>query len=614
MSELPPQGILRFPGVERVIEFCYTLSHGITPGVASLKIAPQDDLPADPQTMTIEFGDTILEFPFCIIDKASITRSSKGMIVSVAIKDRRWAWQYTDPISGRYNIRLKGASEDDTQSIDEATKKNPQELAELLLEAMGEEDYDASALSTLPSPEVDWIYANPATELAHLAESLGCRVVLRLDGSVLIALLGEGDDLPDGGVRTVGCGIDPPDKPDKLMVVGAKTRYQSTFRLRAIGREPDEITGGTEDPAHPRDRDYPPVGFITLKPGDLKPIEDLSYNPDGTVNGFKSNWTTEDGFENIRDVRARKCAQDTVFKWYRIMCTADVDEEDVFNIPGYDGNSQNVLNIQGFGNDGNDVENVWQVLPLEDGLVDTYKESVVAGVQQDLTAQVETPFPPQITGKWFTEAAHNKPMEHYTRFPYPVTIDKERGIVKFPFAVTGRDSDGNYGPAELYLTIGHCVKDIETLQDDRFTKERTLEGEERGVGTQVLHRPDVVRLVIGQYTDQFTLQEYIDTKDTADQEADYYLDAAEAGFQVLLTAHAEYVGVLEISPDGAIQQVEWSGGRQGCITRIGRNSEFSLSVPKFKEKRRIEKQGQVDSLLSRLGNVAGMIEKPGGVR
>jgi hypothetical protein len=41
-----------------------------------------------------------------------------------------------------------------------------------------------SGLPNLSRPEVDWVFANPAQELAALAESLGCRVVLGLDGRV----------------------------------------------------------------------------------------------------------------------------------------------------------------------------------------------------------------------------------------------------------------------------------------------------------------------------------------------------------------------------------------------------------------------------------------------
>ena len=158
-----PQGIMRFPGVDSCIQWCFTMSHGIGPGVATMRIRPQASLPYTPETMSITFGEIQLDFPGCIIDQASIRRDpGTGLIGSIAIKDRRWAWQYGDPISGRYNVRLKGASADDATSIDPNTLKTTQELARLLLDKMGEEDYDISQLPTGPNPEVNWEYTNPA--------------------------------------------------------------------------------------------------------------------------------------------------------------------------------------------------------------------------------------------------------------------------------------------------------------------------------------------------------------------------------------------------------------------------------------------------------------------
>jgi hypothetical protein len=47
---------------------------------------------------------------------------------------------------------------------------------------------------------------------------------------------------------------------------------------------------------------------------------------------------------------------------------------------------------------------------------------------------------------------------------------------------------------------------------------------------------------------------------------------------------------VPINPDGAIQQVEWRGGLSGCVTRAGRNSEFSLAVPSWRERRLAERR------------------------
>src|SRR5579871_3314191 len=164
---MPPIGLLSFPGIDLVRSWSFTLSHGITPGVAHVEIAPQSDVPAEIGTMTISFGDVELDFPGCVLDSAQVRRDRSGMVVHLAILDRRWAWRY-GAVSGRYNLRQQDGT------LDASTEMAPQDLAALLLSAMGESNFDVSGLPNLARPEVDWVYANPAQELAELAESLGC--------------------------------------------------------------------------------------------------------------------------------------------------------------------------------------------------------------------------------------------------------------------------------------------------------------------------------------------------------------------------------------------------------------------------------------------------------
>src|SRR5436309_1363600 len=58
---MPPTGLLSFPGVDQVLSWSFTLSHGITPSAALVEIAPQFGLPAEIGTMLISFGDLALE-------------------------------------------------------------------------------------------------------------------------------------------------------------------------------------------------------------------------------------------------------------------------------------------------------------------------------------------------------------------------------------------------------------------------------------------------------------------------------------------------------------------------------------------------------------------------
>ncbi len=523
---MPPQGLLSFPGVDLVRSWSFTLSHGITPGVAHVEIAPQFDIPAEIGTMTISFGDIELDFPGCVLDSALVRRDRSGMVVHLAILDRRWAWRY-GAVSGRYNVRQKDGA------LDTTTEMAPQDLAALLLSTMGESDFDVSGLPNLARPEVDWVYANPAQELADLAESLGCRVVLDLDSRVSLAPAGYGADFPGTGTeRTQNFGIDPPTLPDSLLLVGGPTRFQTMFRLEAVGLDAT---------------------------GEILPINSLSYAP-------QEGWGNEAylGFSNVTPADSRALARRTVYRWYRIKCTAPFTTEGQFQIAGYDG----------------PVQNLWQILPVEQGQVTTYTD--VDGI--------ERPLPPDIVGIYWDRAldANNIPAQR--RYRGRFALDAARGIVRFAEPVLQVNSGGtSFGEAPLYLTVAHGVKDLATLQEFRRTGERDLPGEPNGTGPQIVRRDDLVQTVVTQYDSGNNPTGTTDNAGDFDAEANDALDAAEAGFQTLETDVVEYAGVVPISPDGAIQQVEWSGGLSGCVTRASQNSEFSLVVPPFHERRQAER-------------------------
>lgn len=524
---MPPQALLSFPGVSQVLSWSFTLSHGISPSVAQVEIAPQFGVPAEIGTMLVTFGDIELAFPGCVLDSATVRRDpASGMIVHLSIVDRRWAWRYGQ-ISGRYNVRRRDGA------LDPDTEQAPQDLAALLLGAMGESNFDVSGLPNDPRPEVDWVYANPAEELASLAESLGCRVVLDLDSRVLLVPQGAGLDLPETGLeRTQNFGIDPPDRPGSILLVGGPSRFQTRFRLEAVGQETT---------------------------GEIVPLDELSFTP-------ASGWESEAwlGFPNVTGDDARAKARQTVFRWYRIKCTAPADSAGEFQIAGYDG----------------DVAGLWQLLPLEAGLIDTYEDS----------DGIERPQPPEIEGTFWDHAldAQNVPQQRPWRGRFE--LDRTRGIVRFaePLMQIGPEGD-SFSEAELYLTIAHGVKDAGTLQEVRHTFERTLAGEPTGAGPRVIRRDDLMQTTVTEYDGA---NNPVDTRDNAQEledEASAALDAAEAGFETLETDFVEYAGIIPIGPDGAIQQVEWTGGPTGALTRASRNSEFSLVVPSDPERRRAER-------------------------
>lgn len=525
------QALLRFPGISGITRWSFTLSHGISPSVCSIDIVPQAHLPAEMGTLQILFGSVRMQFRDCLIDSAKVRRSGAGQIIGLAILDRRWKWKFGE-ISGRYNLRLKNGK------VDAATEKAPHQLATLLLQAMGESNFSVGELPNVARPEIDWNHANPAHELAALTESLGCRIVLGIDNKVTLRRIGVGALLPDNGAqRSEDFGFDPPNRPDSIKLVGGPTRFQTRFRLEAVGEDSD---------------------------GTIRPIDELKYKP---ANG----WGSEAGhgtFTNISNQADRARAQRSVFRWYRVASTSESSQAGKFQIPGYR----------------NPVEQLWQVLPLEEALVETYKDA----------QGIEHPCPAIVEGIYWPQSRDGRNTPAIWRYDGEFSIKGAAGIVEFKVPVTKLIVDSTnsriHAPAELYLTIGHGVKNKDTRLTERFTQERKLPGRRLGTGPQIVHRDDIVRTVIGNYNGRTPKTPVTDNAPQIQSEANAALDATQAEYKVAQTAEIEYAGIVPIGPDGAIQQVVWSGGLEGATTKAGRNHEFSLVVPSFKERRAAEKQ------------------------
>ncbi len=124
-----PQGLMAFPGINSVQSGSYTIQHGTSPGVATLVIAPQQNINVLSGPLTITFGPTTITIPNCVVDRASLVLDGERRIVQVSILDFRWKWRYGD-ISGSYNVTRKDGS------LQANTVQSPQQLATLCLRAM----------------------------------------------------------------------------------------------------------------------------------------------------------------------------------------------------------------------------------------------------------------------------------------------------------------------------------------------------------------------------------------------------------------------------------------------------------------------------------------------
>ena len=173
--------------------FDFTFGPGVQPSVCILTTVPH--VPNLPSVGTLTF-QTVGQAPFvfrdCLVEQPRLSATESGQIWQLPVKDRRWAWQF-GYIHGSYNRPRPNGSL--------IREKTPQELAGLLLDAMGETGYDVSRLPNQTRPEKVWEGALPAAELDALCASLGCIVVLNpMTDRVEIWQEGEGVPLPNRGL------------------------------------------------------------------------------------------------------------------------------------------------------------------------------------------------------------------------------------------------------------------------------------------------------------------------------------------------------------------------------------------------------------------------------
>lgn len=202
-----PQGLASFPGVQQVVSWMVNLHHGVRPSVFRLVTAPQDGFVGAGGTFSINYDSTTISFSNCKIDQATYEVSPQGQTWTLSIFDRRWRWSGLGTISGSYNRK-----NDDGSLTTDAILQTPQQLMSLVLNALNESDYDVSDVPNTTNPSVEWDGARPDAVLSYLCDQLGCRVVLQLDDTIKICLVGNGADLPiDDTVISNSLTIDPPD-------------------------------------------------------------------------------------------------------------------------------------------------------------------------------------------------------------------------------------------------------------------------------------------------------------------------------------------------------------------------------------------------------------------
>lgn len=529
---------ISFPGIRTIYKFSYTLSLGVTPGVIELEVEPQSFSFPLVGAFSATYLNRRLVVSECRVVEGSFQFDSNGKITSLKLLDGRWKWLYGS-VWHQYN-----RPEGENRFISDS-RASPQKMAEVLLEAMGERNYDVSRLPRSVDQrdiryKAEWNGENPALELAKLAEAYGCVVTYEpTTRHTALWRRNEGQPLPGIPKETVlkeSETLAPQKHPYQFTFFAGKTQCQYSFDLRAVGKEVD---------------------------GTIKPIDDLSYKP-------SRGWGVQnDVFGDITDRRHYLLAQQTVWKWYQIWV---------------DDNAHSVQ-IPGVGK----ATAMHQVLPLE---TQQFKSTIgLDGVRRRNKAVVYGLF-------WTGNIGRPN---NYTSFttvvPHDFNINTEDGVVEFSKPVKKWDNDNSlWIPATLYLDVGFHLRDRYTGEFHRYTRDYNSGFRYNSPSEPIVDEKIAQMAVYDVDMDNVNLPVWRDREsiEKCRRRANDAFKDKLATYQLSDSINRRYEGLVTSRLNGKINQIEWSyDTSNGTETEIGQNCEFSLYVPSFQRRRQHENLRQL---------------------
>lgn len=553
MAENIQHGRAEWPLAFGVVSGTYTISHGIAPSVATLTMPLPSRNPAGRGTLKITDGDGIVRLPNCKLDKVSVSYTDQGKLMTLYILDRRWKWEF-GMISGTYNVR------DAKGDLVLSTVRDAVQLARACLIAMGETGFAIEGLPVTEYPFVEWDHANPAESLQSLCDLYGCRVIYRhTSDTVLIAQTGVGDGLPAArAIKQSTPAVDFPERPDSVIIVGNDVRYEAMFTLDAVGEDIDGQVKLIDDLF------YRPVGgngWSIAAPPNFPNIPRLALS---TKSG---DLTNEQQHQRILELAAK-----SVYKWYRISIVTSPagDLVEDFTIPGYGGT----------------------IIRREQILLESVRLKQVLqhdGTWADMPAEVSGVFArDKQTSLAATDAFGNS--ENSERIESTFTIDSERGLVMFNDFVFRR-KDSKIFPAQLRLRCAVRIRDAVTGALSKYEL-ALLSGNPEGNGPAIVHKPELSLRVQGVYSlrnkgqtsnPTWRLVDVLTNRDEIDPIAGVFAKVAAEQYGSRAAEEITYPGIVPLSPDGAIQQITWTFGPDGCSTTASRNTEHAFWLPSYQQ-------------------------------
>ena len=513
------QALASFTNVELIESISMTLSHGITPSQAVLRILPQAANINKSGRLSCRFGSVQFGWEDALADVANATLNSSGQVIAITILDRRHKWAYP-VISGHYNVRDRtGEIIKDKGTEKAATKdfavsdstRTCRELIELCLDAMGETNYFVGNIPDEIKPEVHWERENAAQALQQICSIVGCHVVLQLDNRVAIRNIGQGAQLnPSLPYEEYSAQLNPPDKPSKLKVVCAPTWFQVDLELEAVGMERD---------------------------GEIKLIDDLSYKPTG---GWGSVSPGLIDVEEVTNDQDHELANDWVFRGYRVKLPAE---------------------IKGF----------------KDTPIKFHQQILLMGVQvytRKLFDRVVNR-PAIVWGEWYDETEGEFVAEKLSdTLAYLLErsvvrtghrTDQEHNLIIFdrPVYLADEQTGENVRPAKIKLRTAVQIRDATTGEWIRHSKELDFD-------QQADTEPR--ELVIEELRLDYTAGKERN-RNTVDKELQKHIDIMKGEYEFTTPEYVRYSGWIPVELDGAIQSVTWNMDEGGATTTVQRNDD-----------------------------------------
>ena len=559
-----------WPGVRGFISCSYTCSHGITPGIASLTVPDQDVSKIQPYgTLVITDGFGTVALPRCkVVDVQFSGGGGSPRLLTLHIADRRWMWAF-GRINGNWN-QLDPYPDPDSFPPDEFTASGGPYMpgtfrlaANLMadcLDALNETTPFIDPAPIIPLA-VQWDDELPAHALQQVAETLGYKVVYQpAFDRVLVALAGVGYPLPNLPTISGSIGIDPPERPNAFQLVGGDTLFSDYLELEPVTLELN---------------------------GKIVELDDASYKPQG-------GWgrATPPNFSQVYvEFGPEKCAlaKQHVWRTFRVKMRDVTTGKAGIEVPQFGkvaDRKQIVLGNQIYG-----------LTKDERGQFMTEPARAVGSVFYPFA------FDRPVDGANISLGAFGNTVVGQQRIPVRPSIDTARGLVTFDrhlFRNAAVDALGVSIPSpqsgwceapKLYLYTSFRLRNLAGMVFNKF--------QAAGVSPvtidplcppETIRHPELVAVVrVNRNASKgFRIDEVTDNLNDLKAAADYYLNAADQKYRVEARSERTYAGIHPISPDGAIQQVTWSVGGGPATTQASRNSEHSVFIPPFPERRRKE--------------------------